>query len=1063
MKYPTYVKRFGLLMLAGLSAPLSLMADNYTEGGLVYAYDTNSHTASVIGTESKDLTSAVIASSVEGCQVTSIADDVFENCTSLQSVSIPSTITNIAENAFWGCTSLRSFTVNEANPNFSTTGDVLYNKDQSQIVKVGSNVVCLSIPSTVTSIGSFAFSNCTALTSISLPTSVTSIADWAFAYCTPLKSISLSTSLTNIGTWAFAHCKALRSISMPASITSIPSSAFAYCSSLGQVTLSSETTSIADWAFAYCTSLKSISIPAAVASIGEDAFKGCTAITAFTVDAANTSYAAEGSVLFNKEKTAIVKACANTESLTIPSSVTSIGYGAFEDCEALQTIDIPSTVTNIGSWAFAYNSALTSVTLPSTLTTTPSWTFAFSNALPTIDIPASVTSVGNGAFSGWTSLNEISFESTSTPTIEGDAFSNISSEAQIIVPNGTLSSYQEALSGYDYSVIEKSVLQLQALYAKALTTTDRGLSSLASLDETSSNILTDASQLSTNAQEPTEGAIANLIDGNTNTFFHSTWSQSSTANAFHYLQIDLKDAYKNLLLNYYKRQGVASNSGEPVKVHVFATNNAEATDWTDCGYVNFTYNFDDGKSGKCPIALTDNYRYIRLQVEETGTNSRSNGNLYFYLSELGVSPITKVGKTDYTANDGLITDASQLSTNAQEPREGSLAALIDNDRSTFFHSTWSVASTDNARHFLQVDLKAAYKQITLKYSRREVKVDNSTPVTLHVYGTDTPDIADSWTDLGTHTCTYAYDCGKTGILPLDLGKGYRHVRLTVEATSQNSSSNGNLYFYWSELHAYSRACKADFMADDARTAYLAAISTAEQEIAAGSATEATATALQSGYEAAEEATAGATPCDFAKSFYLTAYSDQAHVVPTGIDAATVVANDQSIRNDYRYTAGSVIPAETGVLLRSGKGNSFFLTVGETNETAPEDNLLHGTLTDELTDVDGAGKYYKLSYDKATGTQIGFYYGAEDGAAFVNKAGKAFLALPATLNAAQFAGFSLFDLDNNHGSTTAITDATTDTDAPVVIYDLNGRRVNANSLNGLSKGIYIINGKKTIKK
>lgn len=1038
-------------------------AESFTSEGIVYALDKSTHTASVIGTESKDLTSAVIASSVDDCEVTSIANDVFENCVSLQSVSIPSTVTTIGENAFWGCTSLRAFTVDEANPNYSTTGDVLYNKDQSQIVKVGCNVAYLSIPSSVTSIGSFAFSNCTALTSITLPSSITSIADWAFAYCKPLRSVGLPSTLTSIGSWAFAHCTSLRGISLPASVTNVSNSAFAYCSSLSELTLPSTTTSIADWAFAYCTSLQSVSIPASVTNIGNDAFKGCTAITAFNVDAANTSYTAEGSVLYNKNKTTIVKACADTENFEIPSSVTSISYGAFEDCQALQTINIPTTVTSIGSWAFAYNSSLTSVTLPSTLATTPSWTFAFSNALPTIDIPSSVTNIGSGAFSGCTSLNEVSFESTTTPTIEDNVFTNISSDAKIIVPNGSLSSYQDALNGYDFNILEKSILQLQELYAQALSTTDRGIDALASADETTDNILTDASQLSTNAQEPTEGAIANLVDGNINTFFHSTWSQSGSSDTYHYLQIDLKEAYKNLLLNYYKRQGVASNSGEPVKVHVFATNNAEATDWTDCGYVKFSYNFDNNQSGKCPIALTEAYRYIRLQVEETGTNSRANGNLYFYLSELGVSPITKAGKADYTANDGLITDASQLSTNAQEPREGSLAALIDNDRSTFFHSTWSVASTDNAHHYIQVDLKAAYKQITLKYSRREVAVDNSTPVTLHVYGTDTPDNADSWTDLGTHTCTYEFDYGKTGLLPLDLGKGYRHVRLTVDATTQNSTSNGNLYFYWSELHAYSRACQADLLDDNARTTYLAAIATAKQEIANGATTEATATALQNGYNAVEEAVnAGAISCDFAKSFYLTAYSNHAHLVPTGVDAAVVVANSESIRNDYRYTAGNVIPTETGVLLRSGKGNSFILAATETSETAPEENLLHGTLTDELTDVDGAGKYYKLSYDKATGTEIGFYYGAEDGAAFVNKGGKAFLALPATLNAAQLAGFSLFDLDNANSSTTGIEDATTTANAHVVIFDLNGRRVNANSIDGLSKGIYIVNGKKIIK-
>lgn len=1063
MKKHRNIKRLCLLLTMCAAGTMPSLADNFTSQGIVYSLDKSTHTACVIATESKTLTSAVIQSNVDDCEVTSIANDVFENCTALQSISIPSTVIAIGENAFWRCTSLHSFTIDENNPNYSTTGNVIYNKDQSQIVKVGSNIASLSIPTTVRSIGSFAFSNCTQLQTVELPSSITNIADWAFAYCTPLRSISFNSSLTSIGSWAFAHCTSLQSVSLPSAVTSINNSAFAYCSSLSQIALPSTTTSIADWAFAYCSALQTVDIPASVTTIGEDAFKGCTAITAFNVDAANTSFTFEGSVLFNKEKTTIVKACANIENFTIPSSVTSIAYGAFEDCQSLRNINIPSTVTNIGSWAFAYNSALTSVTLPSTLTTTPNWTFAFSSALPSISFPASITSIGNGAFSGCTNLNQVSFESTSTPSIGQQAFSNISSGAQIIVPQGSLASYQEAMSSYTYSILEKTNLDLQTLYTQALTTTDRSLEALATVDQTSDNILTEESQLSTNAQEPSEGPISALIDGDTNTFFHSTWSVASSDNVFHYLQIDLKQAYQSLLLNYYKRANTASYSGEPYKVHVFATNDAGATDWTDCGYVFFTYYFDNGQSGKCPISLPDNYRYIRLQVEETGNNSQSNNNLYFYLSELGICPITKPASNSYTANDGIITDESQLSTNTLEPTEGSLNALIDNDRSTFFHSTWSVASTDNAHHFLQADLKAAYKHITLKYSRRETKVDTSTPVTLHVYATDTPDNADSWTDLGTHTCTYEFDCGKTGLLPLDLGKGYRHVRLTVEATSQNSTSSGNLFFYWSELHAYSRACKADLLNADTRTAYLSAIATAKEEIANGTETQLTAAQLQNGYNAIEEAiSAGATYCDFAKSFYLTSYSEHAHSVPTGLDAAVVVANGENIRNDYRYTAGTTIPAETGVLLRSGKGNSFFLPSTETTETTPEENLLHGTLSDELTNVEGTGKYYKLSYDKATGTVIGFYYGAENGAAFVNKGGKAFLALPTTLNAAQLTGFTLLDLNNADGVTTGILSSTSTTDAPLVIFDLNGRRVNVDSVNKLGKGIYIVNGKKITK-
>lgn len=200
----------------------------------------------------------------------------------------------------------------------------------------------------------------------------------------------------------------------------------------------------------------------------------------------------------------------------------------------------------------------------------------------------------------------------------------------------------------------------------------------------------------------------------------------------------------------------------------------------------------------------------------------------------------------------MITDASQLSSNAIEPQEGSLAALIDNNLTTYFHSTWSQNNTTGTYHYLQVDLNDAYKQIALKYSKRQVNEDNGSPVTLHVYATNTPEDENSWTDLGTQTCAYDYDFGNTGLLPLNLGDtAYRHIRLTVEETTGNSQTNGNLFFYWSELHAYTRASQADKLTEATRTALTTAMQQAKAELDANWATDATYEALQSAYNAAK--------------------------------------------------------------------------------------------------------------------------------------------------------------------------------------------------------------------
>ena len=102
----------------------------------------------------------------------------------------------------------------------------------------------------VTSIGQYAFRNCTGLTSITIPDSVTSIGDFAFYNCSGLTSITIADSVTSIGIYAFSGCIGLTSITIPDSVTSIGISAFYNCSGLTSITIPNSVTSIGDGAFA---------------------------------------------------------------------------------------------------------------------------------------------------------------------------------------------------------------------------------------------------------------------------------------------------------------------------------------------------------------------------------------------------------------------------------------------------------------------------------------------------------------------------------------------------------------------------------------------------------------------------------------------------------------------------------------------------------------------------------------------------------------------------------------------------------------------------------------------
>ena len=130
----------------------------------------------------------------------------------------------------------------------------------------------------ITSIGRYAFQDCSALTSITIPDSVTSFGRYAFQDCSALTSITIPNSVMSIGSSAFRNCDALKSITIPDSVTEIGDGAFRDCDALTSITIPNSVTSIGYYAFYDCNALKSITIPNSVTSIGEYAFQYCRAL-----------------------------------------------------------------------------------------------------------------------------------------------------------------------------------------------------------------------------------------------------------------------------------------------------------------------------------------------------------------------------------------------------------------------------------------------------------------------------------------------------------------------------------------------------------------------------------------------------------------------------------------------------------------------------------------------------------------------------------------------------------------------------------------------------------------
>lgn len=183
--------------------------------------------------------------------------------------------------------------------------------------------------------------------------------------------------------------------------------------------------------------------------------------------------------------------------------------------------------------------------------------------------------------------------------------------------------------------------------------------------------------------------------------------------------------------------------------------------------------------------------------------------------------------------------------------------------------------------------------------------------------------------------------------------------------------------------------------------------------------------------------------------YATYYHDFGYIMPEGVKGGVVT--DAKVEGtlvvDYKYGSGSVVPAKSALLLNGAK-NDYEVAL-KLEETSEDVNLLKGTSDESLTTSDEAGaKFYKFANDKDKG--IGFYWGADNGAAFTNSANKAYLVVAGEASAAK--GFALGGVD------TGIKEVTEVGKMAGKIYNLQGMQQK-----GLQKGICIVNGKKFIVK
>ena len=309
-----------------------------------------------------------------------IYEYAFYHKENIVSVEIPSSVTSIGRYAFDDCRFVKELHIDDLTSylNCLTTDSSSPLFDSMQNVSLyvnGELTTDLVIQEGITAIRDSAFRHVN-LSSVVIPSSVTSIEDYAFTSCSNLASITIPSSVTSIGSTAFYRCSSLETINFEdnSMLTSIGSSAFGDCRNLISIAIPESVTSIGNSAFSNCSSLTSITIPSFVASIGSSAFKNCSSLTSITIP---SSVASIGSEAFYD--------CSSLESVNFEgsSNLTSIGESAFEDCSSLENVNFEdgSNLTSIGVLAFEDCRNLTSITIPSTITSIGSEAFKYCSKL----------------------------------------------------------------------------------------------------------------------------------------------------------------------------------------------------------------------------------------------------------------------------------------------------------------------------------------------------------------------------------------------------------------------------------------------------------------------------------------------------------------------------------------------------------------------------------------------------------------------------------------------------------------------------------------------------------
>lgn len=268
------------------------------------------------------------------------------------------------------------------------------------------------LPPSVTTIGGWAFQECSKLTYVNLPAMLEEIPQGCFSGCTSLSKIKLPGGITKIGHEAFQRCNGLTGFDFPATLREVGTNAFSGCQNLESIVFNGPLDKIWYDAFAWCTKLKEVEFKGAIRNL--NGFSNCTSL----------------------------------EKVVLPEGLQTLESGVFQRCTNLKEITIPQSVREMGQSVFDGCNSLKEVVLPAAMPYMQPWLFQNCTSLERLTIGEGLKSIGTSALNGCSLLRRIVVRCQQPPSYNDNAFPqeilDMFEQAELMVPEDCKSAYQKA-------------------------------------------------------------------------------------------------------------------------------------------------------------------------------------------------------------------------------------------------------------------------------------------------------------------------------------------------------------------------------------------------------------------------------------------------------------------------------------------------------------------------------------------------------------------------------------------------------------------------------------------